>query len=70
MSKWEYVDEYIAPALVAMDIGIVNAEYIGDNNVEIVIVTFEDGDKRIANVAMDSLLGIWKDITKQILADL
>ena len=79
-AKAEYVKQYLKPALVNLDAQIVDVEYTVDGAdpegmySEAVVVTFEgiDGDQwtHTANVSWDSNLGIWKDVTKQILMDL
>lgn len=79
-AKAEYVEQYLKPALVNLDAQIVDVEYTVDGAdpegmySEAVVVTFEGNGgnqwTKTANVSWDSKLGIWKDVTKQILMDL
>lgn len=75
-AKKKYVERYLKPALVNMGADIVEVEYTVDGAdpdgmfSEAVVVTFEGGGKRTANVSWDSNLGIFKDVANQIVADL
>lgn len=55
---------HLKKALGYTDCGVIDMEY--DQEEEIVIVTFESGVKRVANVAMDSTAAMMYDIFKQI----
>lgn len=74
--KREYVEKYLAPALIEMGAGIEVVEYTVDGNdpegafSEAVVVTFESGWTKTANVSWDSPLGIFKDVAKQIVEGL
>lgn len=74
--KREYVEKYLAPALIEMGAGIMAVEYTVDGNdpdgmfSEAVVVTFEHGGTRTANVSWDSCLAIFKDVAKQIVEEL
>ena len=55
---------HLTKALSYAGCGVIDMEY--DQEEEIVIVTFESGVKRVANVEMDSTAAMMYDIFKQI----
>ena len=81
MSKSEFVKTYVEPMLKAIDMGIVSAEYVENEDMyrdehytlhfnEEVQVTFKSGTVWTANVTCDSNMAIIKDIASQILSNL
>lgn len=81
MTKAEYTKKYLKPALTHMDFRITDVKYVKNDCVHVtqdrtvhypeeIVVTFEGGDVKIANVTHDSFKAMYVDVANQVLKDM
>ena len=65
--KSVFVNNLLKPLLLALDMGIINAEYKSDSpDDEVVIISYRGGYKQEINVHCDNAFGITKDVLLHI----
>lgn len=77
MSKKEYVDKFLSPAIVATGTGIKRVEYVTNDKpyvdefgnahyMEELVVVYESDFFEVVNVEMDSLSAMFYDFARRI----